>query len=404
MSITEKRRKEIEQQLIQYGLNHGFKVLDEYVNARTKMKCECIKHGHIFYKDSQNLKRAKDCPVCVENEWACRMNKNLPCVYDTHPDIAKCLKNQNEGYQYSHGSGKEFIFICPVCGSEIKTTMNYATTNGLSCKVCGDGKSYPNKLMYNMLTQLNIDFISEYHDDWTDGKFYDFYFCIDDRIYIVEMDGSFHYDEIYNSLEMQKKTDNYKDSLASEKGINLIRIDCNYTSIYKRFEYIKNNIINSPLSNIFDLSEVDFRKCDIYANMPIIKILSNAWNEGVRTLEELSILSGCHKDKVSAILKKSSDLGLIEESKDEIHSILCRNGYEIAKEKQKAIKTSKGRPVKILQTGEIFHSPAEAKRHYPGLKAIYDNLKETVHYAGEIDGQKVKVVYIDKNGFVEKAG
>ena len=394
MSITEEKRKEIDHKLKQYGINHGFVVLDEYINAKTHIKCECIKHHHVFYKTSNNLMRSKGCPVCINNEWTARMNKRLDCVWDTHPDIAKHLKNAQDGYMYSHGSGKEFIFICPICGNEILSTMNYATTRGLICKVCSNGKSYPNKIMYNLLTQLDIDFISEYSDDWTNGKIYDFYFCANGQKYIIEMDGAFHYNTALSSYTLQKDIDDYKDSLAEQQNICLIRIDCNYPDVNHRFEYIRNNILNSKLSSIFDLSIINFNDCDYYANLPVTIILSNAWNNGIRTLEDLSKLIGYNKDATSILLKRASDFKLITESRDNIHTILCNNGYKISREKQIFIKLSSGKPVRIIQTNEIFSSPAEAKRRYPELKGIYDNLYGKIHYAGEINGQKISVEYL----------
>lgn len=403
MSISENKRKQIDSELKQYGFDHGFILLDDYTNARTKIKCECIKNHHIFYKEPTNLKRAKGCPDCIRDEWEIRMNKKLPCVYDTHPDIAKCLKNQEDGYIYSHGSGKEFTFICPVCGNEIVATMNYATTQGLSCGVCGGGKSYPNKIMYILLTQLGVSFIDEYSDDWTDGKYYDFYFCLGDRKYIVEMDGQFHYNDVFSSLGSQKSIDDYKDYLAKSQNICLIRIDCNYPNIKNRYDYIRTNILNSKLSEIFDLSAVNFKECDFYARMPMVKVLADFWNKNIRTLESLSELAGCNKDLASTLLKKASDFGLINESRDDVHTILCQNGYKIAKEKQISIKLTKGRPIKIIQTNEVFRSPAEAKRQYPELKSIYDNLKGTVHYAGEIDGQKICVKYISTQDYMNQS-
>ena len=49
------------------------------------------------------------------------------------------------------------------------------------------------------------------------------------------------------------QVDAIKDNLANKQGIQVIRIDCNYRTDDK-YTYILNNVLNSELKDIIDLS------------------------------------------------------------------------------------------------------------------------------------------------------
>ena len=90
--------------------------------------------------------------------------------------------------------------------------------------------------MLNLLEQLNLEFETEYCPQWIDKSKYDFY--IPSKNLIIEMDGAFHYKDNKMSgqtKEKSKKIDNRKDELANKHGLKVIRIDCNYYDISKRF-------------------------------------------------------------------------------------------------------------------------------------------------------------------------
>ena len=81
---------------------------------------------------------------------------------------------------------------------------------------------------------------------------YDNYFVYNNKEYILEMDGGFHsIDNLMNgqTVEESKSIDDYKDTMAKEHGIEVIRIDCYYKS-KDRLEYVKQNIIDSKLNKI----------------------------------------------------------------------------------------------------------------------------------------------------------
>ena len=146
--ISESRRKEIDKELKAIALQNGYELLEDYSNALTKIKCRCLEHGHIFYRSPTDIKRSKGCLTCFKEYHMEYVNKNLPCVWETHPHIAERLLNHEDGYKYSHGSGKICKFVCPVCGNIIEKRMCEAVNDGIYCNKCSPSRSYPNRFMH----------------------------------------------------------------------------------------------------------------------------------------------------------------------------------------------------------------------------------------------------------------
>ena len=216
--------------------------------------------------------------ACCSNRFTI---KGVNDVATTHPYLTKYFVNIDDAYKYSYASGKKAWMKCPDCGAikyiEISTLYRY----GISCSKCSDKISYPNKFGFNLLEQLQIDFETEYNPEWIKPKRYDFYFELNDKKYIIEMDGGFHNKD--NNLSGQTKEeskviDDEKDRLARLHGIEVIRINCAYSNIETRFEYIKNSIIqNNKLNRLFDLSEINWLEIDKYACSSLIKVACEYW-------------------------------------------------------------------------------------------------------------------------------
>lgn len=171
----------------------------------------------------------------------------------------------DEAKQYSRCSHKKIHFICPDCG-RVKQKSNkikdlyYAHT--ISCS-CSDGYSYPNKFMFSCLEQLGKEFIPEYMPEWIKPKRYDFY--LPNENIIIEMDGGLghgHKNTLSkNTPQESVQIDNFKDRLAFENGIAVVRID----SVVNDCNYVKKNIIDSCVFSSEELSVLDFNLCDKFA-------------------------------------------------------------------------------------------------------------------------------------------
>ena len=107
---------------------------------------------------------------------------------------------------------------------------------------------------------------------------YDFYFVKDGKGYVVEMDGGFHNNNNNmngKTAKEQKQIDKIKDRLAVEHGIKVIRIECESSEL----AYMKDKVINSELSELFDFSQIDFNEKEIVNN--VVKIYKRGETDGI---------------------------------------------------------------------------------------------------------------------------
>jgi rubrerythrin len=104
-----------------------------------------------------------NCPFCSNQ----RVNETN-CIWKVKPEIAKLLKNTEEGYIYTVGSDAKTDWICPDCAEIIKNKrIADINRNGLSCPRCSDGISFPEKIMFNVLSQIGIDFEYQKIFEWS---------------------------------------------------------------------------------------------------------------------------------------------------------------------------------------------------------------------------------------------
>lgn len=264
-------------------LKNGVKMIGEYIDTTTPTEFQC-NVGHVWSATPFNVyMNGSGCPYCAGKKVLVGFND----LWTTRPDIARLLKNPEDGYKYTKGSGKKVDFICPDCGAPNNKNINMVCRYGFACNRCSDGVSYPNKFGRSVLEQLCGDnFQCEYQPEWAKPYFYDNYFEHGDKKYVLEMDGVFHYQESkYSSysLERQMKVDAVKDKLAIDHKIEVIRIDC----VKSECDYIKNNILCSKLNDIFDLSKVNWSLCDAKAQKSLIQEVCNLYNEGMHDLNEI---------------------------------------------------------------------------------------------------------------------
>lgn len=251
-------------------------------NGRQRVKIykyKCLNCGFEGEKTELALETTW-CPCCCSSPKV--IIEGINDITTTAPWMIPYFQGgYEEAKLYSYSSMKKIYPICPLC-KRVKdkpiTISQIYDTKSIGCS-CGDGISYPNKVMHSILNQLNIDFISEYKVDWLNLYRYDF--CIPNLMLFIEMDGGLgHGKNIFNlsklSLSEQEieerrvetlEKDIYKDAIAIEHGYKIIRIDSEKSDI----GYIKERVLNSELTLYFDLSVVDWKMCDEYALKNIIK-------------------------------------------------------------------------------------------------------------------------------------
>lgn len=297
-----------------------------------KVKCnKCGFDGGEHYYNGEYKKEywIKEAQINNKNGLGCCSSqfcvKGINDMWTTNPDIAELLSNKEDGYKYTMGTGTKLYFKCPYCGRDnLIQPVNVKKFNKVNC-TCSDGVSYPEKFMASLLEQLNIEFIKEIKFDWckfifkdkeTFGR-YDFY--IPSKQLIIEMDGGFHNQN--NSLngktvQDSKYLDKIKDELAIQHNLKIIRINCDYPCISKRFKFIKENTIKE-LNNIFALSNVDWEKCNEYTYKNLYKEICDYWNnkKDKKSIKIVAKELSLGTTQVSNALKIGNELGWCEYSK-----------------------------------------------------------------------------------------
>ena len=351
-------------------------------------------NSHSFISDFYQLRTNKKCPVCEYGKYTRIVTKEENSIAITNPYIASLFVNKEETYMYKEHSNKKVHFKCPDCGYIDYKYINQVTKdNNVRCPVCSDGISYPNKFIFNMLLQIKetLDYLeNEYYPEWCvyelngdihRGK-YDIYFEYKNKKYIVEMDGGLgHGNKTFNSKERDTiglQKDYIKDKLALEHGIEVIRIDANY-GVNDKYEYIKNNVLQSELSNVLDLTAIDFDKVNINSlNSLFIKAVE-MWNNGALTSE---IAKQCNLNitTISSYLNKANN-----------YSLCNYNGTE-------GIRRASANPVICLNNGKIYNSGLEAKNDI-GVDGVYDCCKEKTFSCGSDFETKEKYLWMYKKQY-----
>ncbi len=313
-----------------------------------KYKCNKCGYNKGVITES-HLTEGNGCPICSNK----RVVKGINDLWTTHPHIANLLLNEEDGYKITYGIGKKQLFKCRLCGEIIERNVLQVIKGGLSCPRCSDGLSYPEKFMYSVLKELNINFKKEYSPKWCIYEFkgklkqgrYDFYFKLNGQGYIVETDGFQHTGETrknskWLSLEEQKYIDNEKDQLAKEYNIEVMRIDCQKSNLY----YIKNSILHSKLNELFDLNNINWLKCNEFAMSNRIKEVCDLWNSNKYSIILISEKIGMNKSSIRNYLHKGNELGW------------CNyDSKEVMKESGKKISIKNIKKIKVFKNGLLFN-------------------------------------------------
>ena len=236
-------------------------------------------------------------------------------VATVYPDSIKYFQGgYEEAKKFKRGSNKKIYPVCPICGrvSTKQHTVNNIARKGFSC-ICRDGFSYPEKYLYNILEQLNINFIyqaSKSNTCWITNNYkYDFY--IPNKKIIIEIDGAQHknvnaWGKTVTEVQFNDKN---KEDFAKNNGMNIIRISADVSSN----EYIMNSIKKSKLNQYFDISNIDYNKANTFAlYKSIIVEVCNDRKKLKLTNAELSKKYGVCAGTITSYLKKGEKIGIID--------------------------------------------------------------------------------------------
>lgn len=341
-----------------------------FKNASTMLDCYCD-YGHTWPASARNvLYNHTGCPYC---------SGLLPIVgendlWTTHPEIAKLLKNPEDGYKVSYGSGKKLIWICPNCGEELEKMVSNVVNRGLSCNHCSDNFSFPNRFMANLLDELKLHYVPEYI---INGKNFRYDFYIPGLSCIVEMHGRQHYESWSRSkktLEEIQENDRQKYLYALENDItHYIIIDSKNSSS----SYIKNNILNSTLSSLICLDNVNWNNVSYNSFRSLIHIAVNHYNNG-KSPNEIAELLRKSPSTIYHWIHKGEELGLCTF----IPSKSCINDE---------------RPVILINTKKIFTSMSEAARNTEQSVANISSVcNHSRKYCGLLNNKPMIWMFLDE--------
>lgn len=327
-----------------------------------------------------------------QEKTATKIKKNM---WTTNPELAKLLANPDDGYKYTQSSREKVDWICPNCGNLVKNkTINGVKNDKLFCCYCSDGISYPEKFVIGVLNQLNINFIYQFNKAdalWCSGinhrVSYDFYLV--DYNCIIETHGLQHYERINRktkrNLYQEQENDKFKEKLAKENNIDkYIIIDCRKSEL----EFIKNNILYSELSNILNLSIIDWNLVEQFTINNIIKYVCELWD--IEKYSILEIIKDTHlsRNTITKYLKRGAKINWCTyNAKEEMRKNGRING---------AKSISGLKPVRCITTKKEFVSIRSAARYYDiNYKSICSYLKGIHKTGGKLkDGTFLKWEYI----------
>ena len=247
-------------------------------------------------------------------------------IRDTHPHLINFFLNYKDTLIYSANSGVKTQLVCPICGAIKTQRIEDFIYHGFSCPICGDGVSYPEKLLFNVLKQLNVDFLQQITKDtpgfhWIDGKYrYDFYIEHNHQRCFIELDGRFHNRDLFDMCKNVRKNDLHKNELAHENNIEMIRINCDYPNFKKRFDFIKENIENSKLSNIIDFKLVDWDYANKMSTRSNVVVAAQLWEDDRLYLSDIANELGVSQNTVREYLKIGTRFGLCNYNREETYA------------------------------------------------------------------------------------
>lgn len=258
-----------------------------------------------------------------------RVVKGKNDLWTTHPEIAKLLLNKDDGYTLSKESHKKADFKCPNCGIVIRNKIVRSVGQyGLKCPNCSDGISYPEKFVSCLLDFLKVSYVRATAVPWSGDKRYDFY--IEDMSLIIETHGAQHYslEKAFNKDNARDEIDNdaYKKKLALDNGIkNYVELDCRNSD----FNYIKNSILNSKLTSMFDFDNVDWNQVGQNSLKSKVLEVCNVYNSGIKSTIKIANMLNLHITTVRDYLGRCADVGLCDYSPDRHKQIICVDTGEI---------------------------------------------------------------------------
>lgn len=268
--------------------------------------------GHEWKAVISSRNSGNGCPICNGKKILIGFND----MWTTNPELASLLADPEDGYKYTQSSGKKVDWKCFSCNQINKNkTIGKVMEYGLCCNYCSDGFKYPEKFLINFLLQLDIEFTTQKEFDWLKNRKYDFY--IPSHNTIIETHGGQHYiEQGYRSvggrtLEIEQEIDTIKESNAKQNGIDkYIVLDCRKSTL----AFIKDSIINSSLSKLFYLENIDWNRIAENSNSSklVEACIFYTDNKDTLTIKEMSKFLKLDMSTFREYIKRGAEINLCD--------------------------------------------------------------------------------------------
>lgn len=326
-------------------------MIEKYVDSRTSINFKDINNNIIrrrtprFFKDSKIFSGdfAKE-PPYIFGDFL-KENKGKFCFANyifNHPDTKQYFQNIDDIPDFID-MNERIEIVCPVCGSVKLLKALTITSSPISewsrCNNCSDGKSFPNKVLGYILTYFSPqNFKTEYASDWTKNRRYDGYFQLNEKEYVVEMDGKQHFEDgsfnfkgkrVSIDLKKQQEIDKIKDKLAKENNVEIIRINCSGCN-----DEIIENIEGSLLGKLFNFSNFDWKKCFLECSISNMKKVWDAYNLNSLSTKDIARQLQLSSSTVMRYLRMGACLGICNYSGEKE---LLKNLQKASESNQKRI-------------------------------------------------------------------
>ncbi len=367
--------------------NNGYTTKEKWYKYKCN-KCgfECGEHykdgkykEELWISEYNLLNGGNGCACCRLNPQIVVPNINsIVANEETYWMIQYFQGGYDEAKMYTPRSGQKIKPVCPDCGriKDNKMTIDAIYKHKSIRCTCKDGIKYPEKFIFNLLEQVGLEFktqLSKTTFDWCENKRYDFYFELNKEKYIIETHGKQHYEQAgykWKTVKEEQKNDKFKKELAIENGIkeeNYIVINCRESDM----EWIKKDVLKSELNNLFDLSKIDWNKCEEFALSNRVKEACEIKrNNPEMTASQIGEIIGVGEGCIRSYFKKGNNIWewCNYNAKEEQLKASSKNGK------------SSGKKIEIFKDGislGVFESVAELERQSEdifGVKLFHPNI------------------------------
>lgn len=352
-----------------------------HISKNSKIKANWIcKEGHKWMASiGSRINGNRGCPYCSNKKVLFGYND----IYTTNPELREYFVDIEVAKTHVCGSNYITKLRCIDCGNTKTSSICDFYKNGYSCRMCGDGFPFGEKLISNLLSEHNIEYEVQKLFNWSNNKRYDFYLKKYDMI--IETDGLQHKEYVggYYNYDEIKKNDFFKKNIAISNGVkHYINID----TYENKIDIIKKEILKSKILEILniDYDKINFEDIIIKSSKSVFVKVCEKYKEEKDTnllANEFKIARGT----VIRYLNKGQSLGMCNYNAKESSKTRFKNrkrGDNIPK------------PIIVTETGKIYGSMSKAIK---AEKVSRKNILDSIESKTQIFGRTFNY-YVEKEG------